>query len=219
MAALKNNPKVPWSEAILVRLGPLAVPVLREALADKEGSEAAAHVLGLIGPRAADALPDLIAVLQRQQAPAALRSEAAFALGRIGQPSAAIVPALIAALKDDKREVREQAAEALGWIGSPAREAVPALIAALKDDEWQVGKKACQALAFIDDAAAAPALLEVFQSDRADLAAAAGQALWRLGPKAQAILPRFSPWREGRSRKQRRYVIFWPRLARWLCLS
>jgi HEAT repeat protein len=188
-AALKHKAKEKRIEVILVRMGAGAVPALIEELADETSGEEAAHVLGLIGPRAADAVPNLIAVLNRHQAPASLRSEAAFALGRIGELSAAIVPALSAALKDNKMEVREQAAEALGWIGSPAREAAPALVAALKDEELKVVRRACQALSSIGDAEAAPALLELFRSDRAEVAGAAGRALWGLGPKADSVVP------------------------------
>lgn len=189
IAALKGKPKEQRIEVALVRLGSAAVPALREALNEDRSGEAAAHVLGLIGSPASAAVPDLIAVLERQQAPAAFRGEAAFALGRIGEPVGDIVPVLIAALKDRKVEVRRQAADALGWIGPPAREAVPALIAVLKDEEAKVAKRACQALSFIGDARAAPPLLEIVRSDREELHAEAGQALWRLGAKAEQILP------------------------------
>ncbi len=197
VAALQNKDRQPQVAVALVRLGPAAVPALRQALTEEKGGEAAARVLGWIGPRAAEAVPDLIALLKRRPAPTPLRSEAAFALGRIGEsvdrPDAvltgAIIPALIAALSDSKREVREQAAEALGWIGPPAQEATPALIAALQDAEDQVAIKASQALAFIGDERAAPALLAAFQSDRVLVAAEAGRTLWRLGPKAESIVP------------------------------
>ncbi|MHB1425241.1 MAG: HEAT repeat domain-containing protein [Gemmataceae bacterium] len=188
-AALSDKAKEKRIEVVLVRLGSSAVPALLEALADETRCEEAAHVLGLIGPRAADAVPDLLAVLDRRQAPAALRSEAAFALGRIGEPIAAIVPALSAALQDGKMEVREQAAESLGWIGPPAREAMAFLAAAVNDEEPKVARRACQALSFIDEKGAATALLKAFESERTQVAIEAGRALWRLGPKAESIVP------------------------------
>jgi HEAT repeat protein len=189
VAALKDNPKEQRIEVTLVRLGKAAVPALREVLSDEKQAESAAHVLGLIGPPAAEAVPDLIALLQRRSFPTAAREEAAFALGRIGEPNAEIVPALVVALKDGKMEVRRQGADALGWIGPAAGEAVPALVAALKDDEPEVAKKACQALSFVGEASATSALLEAFQSDRTEIVVAAGRALWRLGAKAEAVLP------------------------------
>jgi HEAT repeat protein len=181
----------------LVRLGSAAVPTLRQALSEEKGSEASAHVLGLIGPAAVAAVPDLIAILKRSESPTASRREAAFALGRIGEPAdrrdaataGDIVPALIVALTDNTKEVREQAAEALGWIGPAARGAVPALTAALKDDEARVSIRACQALSLIGDPESARALLAAFQDTRTEVAAAAGQALWRLGRNTEPILP------------------------------
>jgi HEAT repeat protein len=197
VAALRDKPKEQRIEVALVRLGPEAMPVLRQALAEERGSETVVHVLGLIGPRAADAVPDLIALLQRGQTPTKLRSEAAFALGRIGEPVGDIVPALSVALQDSKLEVRLQAAEALGWIGPPAREAVPALVAALKDEESKVVRKACQALSFIGDEGAVQALMTTFLSDGVEIAAAAGRALWQLGPKAEQVVPALLSAAEG----------------------
>jgi HEAT repeat protein len=196
-AALQDKAKQPLVEVALVRLGPAAVPALRKALTEERGGEAAAHTLGLIGPLAAAAKPDLIAVLNQHHLPTALRSQAAFALGRIGEapdrpdagPTGNVVPALITALADSKKEVRGQAVMALGWISPPARQAAPALIAALKDEDAMVATKACQALSIIGDAQAAPALLAVFQGDRPEVAAEAGRALWRLGPKADSVVP------------------------------
>lgn len=187
--ALKVRAKESLVETAFVRLGPAAVPALRDALLEDKSGEAAAHVLGLLGRRAADAVPDLIAVLKRRQAPAAARSEAVFALGRIAEPADAVVPALIAALTDSTREVREQAAESLGWIDPPAPQAATALAAALKDADAKVAIKACQALSFVGDAKTAPALLAAFQGGRAELAIEAGRALWLLGPKAESVVP------------------------------
>jgi HEAT repeat protein len=197
VSALKNKAQQQHVEVILVRLGTAAVPALREALAEETGGEEATHVLGRIGRRAAEAVPDLITVLDRREAPTALRSQAAFALGRIGEPSDAIIPSLISALRDSKREVRERTAEALGRIGSPARQAVPALAVALKDDEAIVAIKACQALSFIGESEAAQPLLAAFQSDRTEVAVEASRALWRLGPKADPVVPALLTLAEG----------------------
>lgn len=188
-AALQDKAKRGQVEVALVRLGPAAVPALREALTEEKGGEAAAHILGLIGPRAADAVPDLIALLNQREAATALRGQAAFALGRIDETSAAVISTLTAALTDDKKEVRDQAVAALGWIGPAAREARTALAAVLKDDEAMIAIRACQALSFIGDAGSAPALLAAFESKRPEVAAEAGRALWRLGPKADPIVP------------------------------
>src|SRR5262249_23489113 len=144
VAALKSKPNEQRIEVPLVRMGSAAVPALVEALKEEGGSKEAATVLGLIGPRAADAVPALMEVLKDRHAAADRRAAAAFALGTIGPPAADIVPALIPALKDEKPEVRQRAAEARAWIGPPAREAVPALVAAIKDDEDKVAAAACR---------------------------------------------------------------------------
>lgn len=188
-AALKDKAKESLVETALVRLGPAAVPALREALMEDKSGEASAHVLGLLGRRAADAVPDLIAVLKRRQAPAAARSEAVFALGRIDEPADVIVPALIAALTDSTHDVREQAAESLGWIDPPAPQAATALAAALKDADAKVAIKACQSLSFVGNEETAPALLATFQGGRTEVAIEAGRALWLLGSKAESVVP------------------------------
>ncbi len=188
VTALKDNAQQQRVEVALVRLGRAAVPALREALLDESCGEAAARILGLIGPRASDAVPDLITILDRRLSPTTVRGHAAFALGRIGEPNGAIVPALIAALTDSKTEVRERAAEALGGMGSSAREALPALASALKDDEASVAIRACLALSLIGDEGAAKPLLAAFQDKRSEVSVAASQAIWRLGPKADPVV-------------------------------
>jgi HEAT repeat protein len=189
VAALKDKPDEQRIVVPLVRMGSAAVPALVEALKQEGGNKEAATVLGLIGPRAADAVPALMEVLKDRHTPADRREAAAFALGRIGTPAADIVPALIAALKDEKPEVRQRAADALAWIGPPAREAVAALVAAIKDDDDKVAAAACQALAHTGDAGATQALFAASRSERGPVANAAGLALWQMGPAAKNVVP------------------------------
>ena len=70
----------------------------------------AARALGLIGPGAAPAVPDLIAGLADPSD--RVRREAARALGRIGPGAEAALPALQAARRDSNDTVREAAAGA-----------------------------------------------------------------------------------------------------------
>ncbi len=195
--ALQENPTEKRIEVPLVRLQTAAVPALRNALGQTDEAEAAARVLAAIGPPAAEAVPELVALLHNGRMGIAARQEAARALGRISEPPATIVPALIDALKDRRAEMRIVAAEALGWLGPRAKAAVPALAKTLKDDETKAARKACQALSFIADAAAAPFLLEEFQSNRAGLGDEAGIALWRLGEKAERVWPALLPMARG----------------------
>lgn len=201
-AALKDKELRPRVEVALVRLRWPTVAALREKLAEDKDGEAA-RIFGLI-PQASHAVPELLAVLNRRDAPTALRSQAALALGRIGSNLENTVPSLIAALTDSNHEVREQAAEALAWTGSAAWAAVPALTAALKDEESSVAIKACQTLSFIGDPKSAPSLLAAFQSERPEAADEAGRALWRLGPKADAVVPALLSLAQGPPEKSAR---------------
>jgi HEAT repeat protein len=73
----------------LALVGPAAVPVLLRELAagDRIGAEAAAMTLGLMGPRAQSAVPQLVETLQTS--PTWLRAAAAEALQRIDPERAA----------------------------------------------------------------------------------------------------------------------------------
>jgi HEAT repeat protein len=77
-----------------VKLGPVAVPALRDVLGDRKAQlrAGAARVLGAIGPAAADAVPALVALLD--DADPRVRATAAYALGRIGHAATAAVPSL-----------------------------------------------------------------------------------------------------------------------------
>jgi HEAT repeat protein len=103
----------------LGRIGPAAVPAIIQCLRDGKGDGMAALALGMIGPPARAAVPELIKLLDNEYMPA--RIDAAWALGRIGPAAAEAVPRLEAMLKD--REVLSAAAaEALKNIrGEPTK--------------------------------------------------------------------------------------------------
>jgi len=84
-----------------------------------------AYGLSLQGPKAKEAVPDLVKALQSSDA--LLRAQAALALGAIGPDARDAVPALTTALDDPEWSVRRQSAMALGAIGPDARPAVPVL--------------------------------------------------------------------------------------------
>jgi HEAT repeat protein len=104
--------------------------------------EAAARVLGRLGPAAAPAAPALAQALCDQSE--RVRSAAARALGEIGGEAA---PVLVSALASEDHVLREAAATTLGRLGPAARCAVPALTAALRDPRVGVRQAAAQALA------------------------------------------------------------------------
>ncbi|HOX08481.1 MAG TPA: HEAT repeat domain-containing protein [Planctomycetota bacterium] len=103
---------------LLGRCGKPAVPVLARIVLDKKDADkarcAAAAALGLLGPEAGAAVPDLITVLADDDI--RVRRRSAEALGRIGQAAAAAVAALERSLKDDDAELRTAASEALRKI-------------------------------------------------------------------------------------------------------
>lgn len=115
----------------------------------------AVESLGLMGPMAEEALPDLIWVLHEDNSE--VRARAIKTLVRIGT---AAVPALIEALKHQDPVVRCSAAETLGSIGSGAGEAIPLLTLLLSDKDYTVSRQVASALGLIGPAAV-PALTQV----------------------------------------------------------
>jgi HEAT repeat protein len=129
--------------------------------------------IGNIGPRAADAVPLLIQLVDRDNfvaietlksigpvAKAAVpaiqkmlaskypstRCQAASALWSIGRDTRMVMPVLVEALNDANEWTRRTAAETLQQIGPPAAPAVPALRALLNDDDPSVRRAARKAL-------------------------------------------------------------------------
>jgi HEAT repeat protein len=133
--------------------GEKCLPALIQALEheDSEVARVAANCLGLLGPRAKDAIPPLTAVVTRVREGFILplpdedpQVGAARALRRVGPPGTVAIPALIRAVKDRRRLAGEAdtysqaaaaAAESLGSFGTEARGAIPVLIEALRSHD------------------------------------------------------------------------------------
>jgi RNA polymerase sigma factor (sigma-70 family) len=94
----------------------------------------AIEVLSSFGPKAAAAIPQLLAASTKDD-DADSRRLALGALCAIKASAKTILPALKQALKDKDPQVREQAIFILGSLGTNAEEAVPDLVAALKTTE------------------------------------------------------------------------------------
>lgn len=89
---------------------------------------AAAESLGLLGPAAAAAIPELIRAAQADWP--LLRRAAAATLGSIGATAEIALPTLVdLILLDEANEVREAAADALSRIGRPAEATLARLLA------------------------------------------------------------------------------------------
>jgi hypothetical protein len=112
---------------------------------NESARQAAAEVLGAIGPEARDAVPKLIDTLW--DGDPSVRQSAAEALGKIGPDTRDAVPYLITSLKDRSGPDRRTAAEALGNIRSP--EAVAPLAELRRDTDPGVRGRAGETLGFI----------------------------------------------------------------------
>jgi hypothetical protein len=129
------------------------VPVLADVAEhrDLESQAVAVAILGSLGPRAADAVPALVAIIGKSNE---LGSLAAIeALGRIGPSAAPAVPKLSELLSAPREpKWRPAAARSLGAIGPAARPALPAFKKAL--DEQLLTVEDAQAAYLIDPAGA-----------------------------------------------------------------
>jgi HEAT repeat protein len=87
----------------LARIGQPAVGSLRAALRDPqlEVRLRACAILGGIGPTAAEAVDDLVAIVADRNQPEELRKAAAQALGEIGPQAAGAVPVLVDVIREN----------------------------------------------------------------------------------------------------------------------
>lgn len=123
----------------------VVVPMLRAGLTmDKELKDIANNGLFELGPAAAPAIPDYVAMIGEDFNDNAI---ARYTLAAIGSPA---VPALIPLLQADNRKVREAAIDILGDIGTEAREALPALQELLHDSDKRIREAATRAVAKVE---------------------------------------------------------------------
>lgn len=131
------------------------IPLLRSKLTDPESDvrHAAIDELAEIGPEAAVAIPDLIAIIQDPSSRD--KSDAAQALGKMGIVVEGVIPALCLALKDEDRFVRWFAGNSLKELGANAAEAAIELgEVGLHDNNPDVRRKALSALGAMGENAA-----------------------------------------------------------------
>jgi HEAT repeat protein len=169
---------------VLIAEGPKVVPSLEQALADPDARrrEAAAGVLGRIGPAAAPAVPALAELAEKDPA-ANVRKAATVALGGVGGDDPAVTRALIAPLNDADLDVRNAAFDSLHGFGPKAKAAVPALIGLLKDSDARIRQQAAEGLEQIgpDAREAIPALREALKDPVNGVRREAGEALEAIG--------------------------------------
>jgi HEAT repeat protein len=126
------------------------VTALAQALADRDGevSQQAALALGLLGPAAVEAVPELRKTLMGNR-DGDVRAAAAHALGDVGAAACPAIPDLLRSLKDSDELVRQWSAYALGEIGPQAKDGVSELTNLLRDNDAHVRRSAARALARI----------------------------------------------------------------------
>ena len=184
----KKKTAAPADAAALIDL---TAKTLRGALADpaKAVRAEAARALGVIGPMAAPAVPDLIALLADEDE--AVRCHAAESLGKVGGPTEGVIGALEGVLVDISEAVRKAAAHTLGSLGHKAASAVPALLPLLQDREESVRLAAAEAVGRIGtlNGDATPTLVEGLAHRDNVVRAETAEALGTIGVSAAEATP------------------------------
>jgi HEAT repeat protein len=133
------------AQAVLERLGAVAVPDLVDALKEPARCRFAAEVLGLMGPRAAAAVAALESLLGDRD-PAVVLA-AAGALVRIDPARATVVvPAVVPLVLRPQEDLATAAALLLAGLGPDAARAAPVLVTALQAKDGRVVARAAHVL-------------------------------------------------------------------------
>lgn len=180
----------------LARHGESAVAPLAKALRsdpDPFVRRAAAVSLGVLGPKAKDAVSTLIDRLQNQyeNLEGLVGSESAEALRKIDPDGALTVAVLTARLKGPSPDLKMRTADQLAMIGPIVKAAAPALIETLKDKSPDVRYAIVGALFALkpDPDLLVPVLIVAVKDDHHYVRARAVRVLEALGPVAKAALP------------------------------
>jgi HEAT repeat protein len=178
--------------AELEQRGTAALPLIRRTLedpgADPARRKAALKACGMLGARAAEAIPDVAALLQDAE----YTPEAALALSFMG--SAAVAP-LREASGDDEANVRREALRSLGKLRERAsidpQLVVPPLLHALEDPDESVRHVAVTYLGIVRDnpGGEVPGLIKALGDEEADVREAAAGALAQYGALAEPAVP------------------------------
>ena len=189
------------------------IPFFRDQPKVADGRPRAIDVLSDLGPAAAPALPQIIALLDdprdfvvqntesllRKIGPASavalqkalhnssktIRSRAARILADF--PSPHTIQSLTQSLNDDFYEVRANAATSLGRLR--AKNSVDQLLATLNDMNHHVRARACEALGSIGDKSANVKLLLLRRDVFPEVQLEAAKALWKINHDPTPILP------------------------------
>lgn len=195
--------------AAIQPLGDAGVDLLLKGLVDDDESvrRAAANALVDLGPRAASAVPRLVALIK--DGPPAAREFAAMTLDGLRAAAKPALPDLLRLMGDEDASVRAAAAYPLGRLARDFEDALATLRKALGDRDAAVRRAAAGALSRAGPAAevALAELLDLFEKGERLECDAAGQALRVIGAKAAPGLVRFLADEDDDRRKSAHYYL------------
>ena len=165
----------------IAEYGSSAVPSVRKALGQKQGTGLAMAALLAGKLEDKESVPRLIELLSDSNAK--VRECAATALGQLRAQEAA--DALTNCLSDSEADVRRDAVVALGILGEAGRPGMPQMmkLLAAKKEPAKVRRACAWALGEIGDEAATDALVKVITPKDVDLVRAVAAALGKIGSK------------------------------------
>jgi HEAT repeat protein len=179
----------------LASRGEAIVPRLTGFLVQPEGRGFALGILARLGPKAAGAVPAIVAAAEKN-ADEQFTREAVFALAAIGPAAAPATDYLVSLIRQGAPPVQYAASYALGRIGPGAAAASPALRSLLASDDAFLRTAAAWALLKIDakkNADVQQQAIELFTAaladERPEVRSAMALALAEQGPAAKAALP------------------------------
>jgi HEAT repeat protein len=196
LLAVANDPDPDVSQNVvnaLAGLGESIIPRANAALEKPAMRRLAIRVLTQMGPKAAGAVPALIAAAE--SADAATKAEINFALAAIGPEAAPATDMLTKALGSSDASDRESALYALRKIGPGANEAIDALRRKMQSGDSFEAIAAAWALSRIDSsdpklaAAVVDKLTKALSSDDEQIRLESVQALADMGAAAKSAHP------------------------------
>jgi HEAT repeat protein len=154
---------------------------------DVEVRRDAAFCLGVIGPRAAEALPAILRSLEDSDAEVRVHTIAS--IRGMGPAGGAALPVLAKLLEDEEPNVRRASAAALQGMGRGAEWACLALSRSMSDEDKYVRAWAAGALARLgrEDVRPLALLAEALEDDESDFSEVA-EILGEIGPRALPTL-------------------------------
>ncbi|MCG8583880.1 MAG: HEAT repeat domain-containing protein [Pirellulales bacterium] len=176
-------------------IGEPAVKALIHGLKHPSVQVPVASVLGGMGPKAKEAIPALLWVVDNGRAEA--RREALLALANIAsEDPSAVIPAFTKTLKDPVEELQIMGVFALGKMGPAAKSSVPDIAKMISPKNPQLSRIAAWALTMIEPESLGEStdrVVEVLSgalsNDQHFVRIEAANALGNLGPRAKAALP------------------------------